>query len=133
MTPHRVLVEYTMQNDVSILGLDEDGFIISKTLVGSTNDGKSVAEELVGDAGWLCRHGAESWFEGNGCFLLDVFPKPVVVTVVGSEIPYTNEELVSQVRQNGVPEAAGIVNKVPADGKYYVTISLERPRGWEWQ
>jgi hypothetical protein len=130
--PVRVLGEYSLDNGVKVIGLDEDGFVVNEVLLGYANN-EVDAENMLGDNNWTCEHGVDVWFEGNGCRLLDIFPKPIIVTVVGSEIPYTDEELVEQVRQNGVPEAMGVGNKIPSEGKFLVTISLDKPRGWSWQ
>jgi hypothetical protein len=130
--PVRVLGEYSLDNGVKVIGLDEDGFVVNEVLLGYANN-EVDAENTFVENKWACEQGIDVWFEGIGCLLRDIFPKPVIVTVVGSEIPYTDEELVEQVRQNGVPEAIGVSDKIPSDGKFLVTISLSAPRGWVWQ
>lgn len=128
-SPARVLLEYAFDNSVNVLGLDDDGFITEKVLLGYTSI-PAKAEAFATDAGWVQ---FDEWFVGECCVLRDLIPKPLIVTFVGSEI-LPDEELLRYAREANLPAlSVESARLVPDEAKVLVTFSLEAPRGWSWE
>jgi hypothetical protein len=133
MTQPRVLVELSPLNEIALLCLDDEGFVVHEVPIGPVQPVDDLAH-LCSENGWLCASwGDEAWFEGNNVWLCDVSPMPITVTFVGGEI--APEEALRLAHENGIPEAIGVLSQkvLPDEGKNLVTFSLAVPRGWTWQ
>jgi hypothetical protein len=132
MIEPRVLLEQSMDNDtVYVVALDEQGFITKSVLLGQAHE-IDDAEELAKTQGWVV---IDEWFEGETSYFVDLEPRTAIATVVGSEIPYTDDELLALLKSNGLPEAEKVEKReAQADeGKTLVTVSLGVPRNWSWE